>query len=125
MSALRCVSPSPSQGPELIPAPSFNARLELLRKREEIMLRRHEITAERVADPHEQAAIVARNERGAAASEHDRNMLRMVNAALERLDSGDYGECSDCGEQITRKRLQALPWAERCVRCAEKQERLG
>ena len=48
--------------------------------------------------------------------------LRMVEEALDRLDSGDYGTCANCEEPIPAKRLRALPWARYCVAC---QERLG
>lgn len=44
--------------------------------------------------------------------------LRQVNRALARLDAGRYGECAQCGEAIDTRRLAALPYADRCVRCA-------
>jgi DnaK suppressor protein len=43
--------------------------------------------------------------------------------ALARLESGDYGTCTDCGEQIPMARLQAQPFAVRCVGCQERAER--
>jgi DnaK suppressor protein len=46
--------------------------------------------------------------------------LRLIDAALNRIDSGDYGICIECGEQISAKRLCALPWASRCIRCEER-----
>ena len=45
--------------------------------------------------------------------------LRMVEEALDRLDTGDYGICLGCEEPIAAKRLRALPWARYCVRCQE------
>lgn len=45
--------------------------------------------------------------------------LRMIEAALDRLDAGDYGTCLGCDEQIPPKRLKALPWARYCVPCQE------
>lgn len=48
--------------------------------------------------------------------------LRQVDRALERLEGGDYGFCLDCGEPISGKRLQALPFAVRCRECEERQE---
>jgi DnaK suppressor protein len=49
----------------------------------------------------------------------DYQQLRMVEEALDRLDSGDYGICPACDEPIAEKRLQALPWARYCVKCEE------
>ncbi|MFM1991009.1 MAG: hypothetical protein RJA99_3966 [Pseudomonadota bacterium] len=43
--------------------------------------------------------------------------------ALARLESGDYGTCVDCGEAIPAARLQAQPFAVRCVACQEHRER--
>ncbi len=45
--------------------------------------------------------------------------LRLVEEALDRLDTGDYGICLGCDEPIAPKRLGALPWAQYCVTCQE------
>ncbi len=45
--------------------------------------------------------------------------LRMVEEALDRVRSGDYGICLACEQPIPAKRLQAVPWARYCVRCQE------
>lgn len=45
-------------------------------------------------------------------------------AALERLDGGTYGRCTDCGEQINAERLSFRPEAARCLSCQEKFESL-
>jgi DnaK suppressor protein len=47
----------------------------------------------------------------------DGRKLKLIDAALERLNSGDFGICGDCGERISDKRLEALPWAAYCVEC--------
>ncbi|MBZ5579208.1 MAG: TraR/DksA family transcriptional regulator [Acidobacteriia bacterium] len=49
----------------------------------------------------------------------DYGQLRLVDEALDRLDSGDYGICLACEEPIPVKRLRALPWARYCVPCQE------
>ena len=49
----------------------------------------------------------------------DYRQLRLVDEALDRLDSGDYGICLRCEEPIPAKRLKALPWARFCVPCQE------
>ena len=46
-----------------------------------------------------------------------------IRMALRRLEAGDYGLCLDCEEPIAPKRLQVVPWAERCVICQEAHER--
>lgn len=52
----------------------------------------------------------------------DRQKLKLIDLALERLASGEYGTCIDCDKPISVKRLSAIPWASRCVAC---QERFG
>jgi DnaK suppressor protein len=52
-------------------------------------------------------------------SNAEREMLKSVEDALERLDGGDYGACEECEEKMTKKRLDAIPWARYCVACQE------
>jgi len=49
-------------------------------------------------------------------------LLTEVQQALERIDNGTYGKCVDCGQPIPEKRLEAIPWAARDVKCEEKLE---
>jgi len=53
-----------------------------------------------------------------AAHERLQDMLADVRRAMVRLDNGSYGICEVCGEPIAPERLEALPWAVRCVRDA-------
>ena len=46
--------------------------------------------------------------------------LDAVNGALERLDSGTYGECLSCGQAIPNERLLIIPEAARCVGCQQR-----
>ncbi|MCW9088990.1 MAG: TraR/DksA C4-type zinc finger protein [Gammaproteobacteria bacterium] len=48
--------------------------------------------------------------------------LRRIDAALARLDSGDYGYCLECDEPIARRRLELNPAATLCIDCASKAE---
>ncbi|MFI5254266.1 MAG: TraR/DksA family transcriptional regulator [Candidatus Limnocylindrales bacterium] len=43
--------------------------------------------------------------------------LALVDAALARLDDGTYGRCVTCGRPVGAERLEALPWADRCIDC--------
>jgi len=54
----------------------------------------------------------------------DRSSLRRaIEWALARLQKGNYGICSACGEPISRARLKAVPWADYCLACMEQQGR--
>ena len=48
--------------------------------------------------------------------------LRRIQAALERIDAGEYGRCQSCDEEIPPKRLEIDPTTLYCIRCASEQE---
>jgi DnaK suppressor protein len=49
----------------------------------------------------------------------DYTQLKLVDEALDRLDSGDYGICLACDEPIPAKRLRAVSWARYCMKCQD------
>ena len=55
-------------------------------------------------------------------SNNDRQLLQMVENALQRLREGSFGECVNCGAEINAKRLEAVPWTRYCIECQEKME---
>ena len=54
--------------------------------------------------------------------ENEQGTLELVNEALSRMQEGTYGQCVECGELISKPRLQAIPYARHCIRCARKLE---
>lgn len=50
---------------------------------------------------------------------NEQALLTQVERALERIENGTYGKCVNCGQPIPEKRLEAIPWAERDVKCEE------
>jgi DnaK suppressor protein len=46
--------------------------------------------------------------------------LKLIDAALVRMDDETYGTCMDCEEPISVRRLEAIPWAHRCIACEER-----
>lgn len=57
-----------------------------------------------------------------AMGEHEISTLGAIEAALQRIADGSYGQCTDCGITIPVNRLQAAPEAPRCLHCQEKAE---
>jgi DnaK suppressor protein len=55
-------------------------------------------------------------------SHDNRQLLQLVNEALERIKTGTYGFCLACHEEVQVKRLEAVPWARHCIECQEKQD---
>ena len=55
--------------------------------------------------------------------DRDYHLLRKIDLSLDRIASGDFGTCAECGEPISMKRLKARPVATLCIACKEMQER--
>lgn len=55
-------------------------------------------------------------------SNNERQLLGMVESALDRIRQGSFGECISCGTEINAKRLEAVPWTRFCIACQEKLE---
>ena len=47
-----------------------------------------------------------------------RDELHLLRTALERIDSGSYGICLQCGKSIPVQRLEVLPYTTTCIKCA-------
>jgi DnaK suppressor protein len=52
--------------------------------------------------------------------ENEAQLLEEINDALDRIEQGTFGRCENCGQEISKERLEALPYARYCVRCARK-----
>jgi len=93
-------------------------RAELAAK---IKYRLVEVIADR--EPDDEGAIAIDNyskDLTVATIERERRTLKEIDAALTRLQAGEYGVCAVCGTPIPKVRLEALPWAHMCVNCAER-----
>ena len=55
--------------------------------------------------------------------ENEGAALAKIQASLERIEDGTYGACEECGGKIPKTRLNAIPYATLCVKCASQQER--
>jgi DnaK suppressor protein len=52
----------------------------------------------------------------------DRTILNLIDEALKRIRTNEYGSCLTCQEEMQTKRLEAVPWAKNCISCQEKIE---
>ncbi len=79
--------------------------------------------SEATQDPADMAANAYTKELLVSMSDNDRQMLNLIDEALERMDDSGYGKCVRCGQALPEKRLEAVPWARHCVRCQDLHER--
>jgi RNA polymerase-binding transcription factor len=56
-------------------------------------------------------------------SNTDREILQQVDEALRHIAKGTYSVCVECGDEIEKKRLEAVPWASHCLSCQGKVEK--
>jgi len=55
-------------------------------------------------------------------TDSERGQLLEIDEALRTLEKGDFGLCQMCGQPISKKRLEAVPWAAYCIDCQQKVE---
>ena len=84
---------------------------------------RDEIRIENAAEDFDR--IQQRMNREVAIRNLDREsrLLKSVEEALDRIETGAFGVCLGCEEEIPEKRLRAVPWASHCLSCQEKLDR--
>jgi DnaK suppressor protein len=80
---------------------------------------REGIVIEKSADALDEVQYAAERELAIRNLYRESNLLRNVHAALRRIDDGTFGVCLDCDEDISPKRLAAVPWTAFCIRCQE------
>jgi RNA polymerase-binding transcription factor DksA len=52
--------------------------------------------------------------------ENEERSLEEIAVALKRIDLGTFGKCEECGKDIARERLRAIPYARLCIDCANR-----
>jgi DnaK suppressor protein len=52
----------------------------------------------------------------------EKEALDQIEAAIKRIEDGSFGHCETCGGKIPKSRLEAIPYAAQCVRCASQRE---
>jgi DnaK suppressor protein len=82
-------------------------------------LSREKVSDDQVQDPGDQAMTSTMEEINISLQNNERNEYDMILKALDMLEKGTYGVCSDCGSPIAEKRLLMYPNATRCLTCQE------
>ena len=78
---------------------------------------REQITIETSPDALDEVQSAGDRELAIRRLENDSGRLRSVTEALERIEDGTYGRCTQCEAEISRKRLSAVPWTAYCLEC--------
>lgn len=97
---------------------SRQAELEaLLRDREVIAVNLSADMLDQIQHASDRDMAIGNLERGSA-------RLREVRGALQRFELGTFGTCGDCEEEISLKRLAAVPWTTECLVCRDARDRI-
>ena len=84
---------------------------------------REGIAIEKTADALDEVQLAGERELAIRTLDRESILLRSVRAALARLAEGSYGTCLHCEEDISPKRLNAVPWTAYCITCQEAADR--
>ena len=80
---------------------------------------REDIAIEKTPDALDEVQLAGERELAIRNLDRESSMLRNVRGALARVADGSYGVCMHCEEDISIKRLHAVPWAAYCIQCQE------
>jgi DnaK suppressor protein len=84
---------------------------------------REGIAIEKTADALDEVQLAGERELAIRNLDRESNLLRNVRSALARISDGSYGTCLHCEEEISPKRLNAVPWTAYCIKCQEAADR--
>src|ERR1700746_1731638 len=90
---------------------------------ERIVRNRDAITIEKTADALDEVQHASERELAIRNLDRESHLLRNVRSALRRIDDGSFGTCLHCEEEISPKRIAAVPWAPYCIQCQEQADR--
>jgi DnaK suppressor protein len=90
---------------------------------ERIVRNRDAITIEKSADALDEVQHASERELAIRNLDRESNLLRNVRAALRRIEDGSFGTCLHCEEEISPKRVAAVPWAPFCIQCQEQADK--
>jgi DnaK suppressor protein len=78
-------------------------------------------TGEETWDQHLADAATAMHDRELdyGIADNEQQLLGAIDTALQRIEDGTYGTCTNCGKSISPERLEALPWTTLCIDCAK------
>jgi DnaK suppressor protein len=77
---------------------------------------------ENLADPLDRATAESDRIRTLRIRDRESMLIKKIRQSLDDIESGDYGICEDCGEDISIERLKARPVTSLCIRCKTKRE---
>jgi DnaK suppressor protein len=89
----------------------------------EVVRNRDGIVIEKSPDAFDEVQHATERELAIRNLDREYNLLTRVRAALRRIEVGSFGVCMHCEEDISPKRLAALPWAAFCIQCQEAADR--
>lgn len=84
---------------------------------------RESIRVEKSADEFDEIARAVARDIAIQNLDRESCLLRNIRSALLRANEGTFGKCLHCEEEISRRRLQAVPWAALCLGCQEAADR--
>jgi RNA polymerase-binding protein DksA len=112
------------------PMPAIDHYKQQLQQLRQEYIRRHEAVEKDLQHENEpiekdfaEQATQLENEQVLQALDEDAlGIVAQIDTALRRIENGSYGICTACGETIAESRLQAVPYTNLCIGCANKMD---
>lgn len=110
--------------------PEVDIRTILLKRRDDLLkeivgsrARESDPLKREVGDIYDEASSERERELSLLLGDRDRQKLKEIDEALQRIESGEYGICESCGDKIAPGRLKAQPFTKLCINCKSEEER--
>lgn len=103
-------------------------RKQLIEKKDEILHEAGKTLSDmtdqstNIPDPNDRATVESGRSFELRIRDRERKLLSKIEAAIQRIEDGEFGLCEECGEAIGEKRLQARPVTTLCIDCKTIQE---
>ncbi|MDR2338316.1 MAG: TraR/DksA C4-type zinc finger protein [Deltaproteobacteria bacterium] len=81
-----------------------------------------ELSQSSTSDPSDFATVEINQAEIQKIGNYEKKMLHKISVALQKIESGEYGICENCGEEISLARLEARPVAQLCIDCKTEME---
>lgn len=101
---------------------TLNGMLDEITRKGEETLEEMTDSGEVYADPADRATAESDRAFTLRLRDRERKLIKKIQQAIDRIDDGEFGICSECGEDISVPRLKARPVTTLCIECKSKQE---
>ena len=104
-------------------------KLMLLKEKENLVeeilkIKEQEVTEHDIGDEIDSSVEEQERKLTMLLQDREQEKLEKIEDAIRRIEENSYGDCEECGEPISKKRLMIVPFTRLCINCQQEEERL-